>query len=80
MLADVLGLPVAVSAVTETSARGVALLALEALGELRDLTEAPLYLGPTYEPDPARHARYQEARKRQERLYNVLMEGSWLFV
>ncbi len=80
MLADVLGLPVAVSAVTETSARGVALLALEALGELRDLTEAPLYLGPTYEPDPARHARYQEARKRQERLYNVLMEGSGLFV
>ena len=72
MLADVLGYPVVLSGVEEISARGVALLVLEALGVLNDVTEAPFFAGTVYVPDSQRHERYQEARYRQERLYRLL--------
>lgn len=75
MMADVLGRPVAVSQVGEASARGAALLALEALGALEDLSAAPAFVGRTYEPDVKRHARYQEAMARQRALYEKLVPG-----
>jgi len=74
IIADALGAPVIASGVTEASARGAALLALEALGELTDVGQAPAYLGEIYEPDTARHARYREALERQRALYRALIQ------
>ncbi len=73
IIADVLGQPVSISTVEETSARGTALLALEALGVLKDLEEAPLFVGETFVPDPTRHERYRAARARQAELYRRLV-------
>ncbi len=73
IIADVLGHPVTVLVVPEASARGVALLALEALGVIQDLEHAPLFTGKVYQPNLAHHQRYQEAMKRQEALYQTLL-------
>jgi gluconokinase len=73
-MADVLGRPVAVSQVREGSARGAALLALEALGALRDVAEAPPFLGAVFTPDAGRHAHYREAVARQRALYEKLVQ------
>ncbi len=75
MLADVLQRPITASTVTEASSRGAALLALEASGELEDLAAAPAPLGKTYEPDPANRDRYREAMKRQQNLYDMMMDS-----
>ncbi len=75
MLADVLERPITASTVTEASSRGAALLALEASGALEDLAAAPAPLGKTYEPDPANRDRYREAMKRQQDLYDMMMDS-----
>ena len=69
MLADVLGRPVTLSDTREASSRGAVLLALEMEGKIRDIADVPVPLAQTYEPDMARHARYQKALERQEELY-----------
>ena len=61
LLADVLGQPLHISKVAETSSRGTALFALEALGLLPDGHLLPPPLGKTIAPGPARHAIYREA-------------------
>jgi len=68
MLADALGHPVTWSHEPETTSRGAALLALQALGALPDLAAVRAPLGETFEPDPARHARYRDALERQRAL------------
>jgi gluconokinase len=68
LCADVLGRRVTASAVSEGSARGAAVHALERLGAHVDL--APL--GPTYEPHPERTAAHAAARERQRELYRRL--------
>lgn len=73
ILADVLGVPVTLSKVSEASSRGAALLAAHSLGLLPDLAAAPMYLGKTYTPDPSRHAVYQTARARHEELYAQML-------
>ena len=73
MMADVLGQPVSAVSGLEASSRGTALLVLEALGALRSLEDAPLAVGPTYQPDQERHARYTRAIERQKRLYDLLI-------
>ena len=75
MLADVLERPITASTVTEASSRGAALLALEASGALEDLAAAPAPMGKTYEPDPANRDRYREAMKRQQDLYDMMMDS-----
>ena len=75
ILADVLGRPITLSLAKEASARGAALLALESLGELSDISEAPDLLGETWQPDPEHHAIYQEAIRRQVALYRKLYGG-----
>ena len=74
IMADVLGRPVAASEVREASARGAALLALEALGVLGNLMEALPFIGLLFEPDAARHARYRRAIERQQALYETLVK------
>jgi len=73
IMADVLGHPLTASTEAEASSRGAALLALEALGALPDLREAPFSFGRTYLPDPDRHERYQRALERQRELYDLLV-------
>ena len=73
IMADVLGRPVHLSAEEEASSRGAALMALEAVGAVRDLAAVPAERGPVFEPDPGRHDRYQRAIDRQRQLYDTLI-------
>lgn len=75
IMADTLGRPVAVSEVQEASGRGAALLALEALGVLKDLSQAPEFIGPVFDPDFKRHERYLRAIERQKALYEKLIKS-----
>ncbi len=75
IMADTLGRPVAVSEVQEASARGAALSALEALGILNHLSEAPSFIGSVFDPDFKRHERYLKAIERQKALYEKLIKG-----
>ena len=76
IMTDVLGHPVSVSRVQETSARGSALLALEALGALAGLEDAPDFVDVARYPDSGRHARYRLAIERQQGLYEKLVKAS----
>ncbi len=67
IVTDVLGVPLTLSSQAEASARGAALLALDALGAGTRPALAP---GRTVVPDPERHARYRAARERHRRLYD----------
>ena len=74
IIADALGVPIAISAIREASARGAALLALEALGVLPDAGQVPLEtVGAVVMPNLDYHRRYQGARERQQRLYDQLV-------
>ena len=68
ILADVLGRPVIRSDVAEPTSRGAAIWALQALGHPVP-AEPESDGGHSFEPHPAHHAVYQEARARQDRLY-----------
>ena len=74
-MADALGRPLIASEEREASSRGAALVALELVGALPGGVEAaPRPGGRVVEPDPARHARYVEARARQRELYRREIE------
>ena len=75
IMADTLGRPVAISEVQEASGRGSALLALQALGILKSLREAPDFVGPVFDPDSGHHERYRKAIERQKALYEKLVKG-----
>jgi gluconokinase len=72
LIADALGHPVTLAADHETTSRGAALLALQALGRLDDLGAVPLPPGEPLRPDPAHHARLRQALERQRRLDTAL--------
>jgi gluconokinase len=67
IVTDALGVSVALDDDVEASARGAALLALEALGAPVPVAPPPLRV---LRPAPERHARYRAARERQRRLYD----------
>src|SRR5262245_66264008 len=70
IMADVLNRPLLASAEQEATSRGVALLALEALG----LAEShPAATGDIYTPNPESHALHQVALQKQVELYNRLI-------
>jgi gluconokinase len=72
MLADVLNLPVTTSPEPEASSRGAALLVLHALGKLPKLWTTRPGRGRRFRPRAGVHARYEGARRRQQRLYELL--------
>jgi gluconokinase len=72
ILADVLGQAVTVSGEEEASARGAALMALEAMGAIRDAAELAPAVGATFSPEAAHHEVYLRARERQQQLYSQL--------
>ncbi|MGH7344333.1 MAG: gluconokinase [Candidatus Rokuibacteriota bacterium] len=68
IITDAIGRPLVRSAEPEATCRGAALLALQALGVLPDLSSARQPPGETFVPRAAHHARYLEALERQQRL------------
>ncbi len=74
IMADVLGRPVIASGEPEASSRGAALLALESLGLLSRVEDAPAALGRVFEPVPDRTARYAAGLERQKALYRLLVQ------
>ena len=75
ILADTFGTPIYPSLDHEASARGVALLALEALGILPDIAKVEPRLATPTQPDAARGAIYKKGAARQKKLYQVLLES-----
>ena len=72
IIADVLGRPLMFGGTAESSIRGAALLALEAVGKIANIDEEPVLVEQVFEPDMTRHARYLEGLARQEELYQRL--------
>ena len=74
MIADVLGRRLELSAVSEASSRGAALLALEAAGKIDSIETVYLELAPVVcEPDMKRHVRYAKAIERQQKFYEKVI-------
>jgi len=73
IVADTLNAPLYPLLEREASARGVALLALEALGIIHDIAHVPVELEAPVLPDEARHAIYGNAANRQRKLYHTLL-------
>ena len=73
IMADVLGQPVIASAVPEASSRGAALLVLEATKRISDLNQIPNPCGNVYLPDSERYGIYAMALRRQDELYELLI-------
>jgi gluconokinase len=72
-MADVLSVPLGVSAEQQDTSRGTAILALNALGIWDSLDTYPAHIAETYEPDPAKYDIYASARERQTELYTRLL-------
>lgn len=76
VLADALDTPLYPLREREASARGAALMALEALGVLSDVAQLAPDLDQPVQPDPARGAIYRSAVERQRHLYQLLLGAS----
>lgn len=74
ILADVLGEPITVSPQEEASARGAALMALEALGVDTNTNPSETVSAERILPNRAHHEIYQAAMARQNKLYELLLE------
>ena len=72
MLADALAKPVALTAAREASSRGAVLLALEAMGKLKSIADAPASLARVYEPQAERAPLYRAGLARQQMIYDLL--------
>ncbi|HLW78662.1 MAG TPA: FGGY-family carbohydrate kinase, partial [Terriglobia bacterium] len=74
IIADALGRPVVACEESEASSRGVAILALERLGAIRQAGDGPQPGGRAFEPVPEHHRVYDAELERQRRLYAKLFE------
>lgn len=75
ILADVLGRPITLSATTEASARGAALLALEATGRIDSIKGFPVQEEKTFTPNMSRHAHYLAGLERQIKYYEKFVDA-----
>jgi gluconokinase len=73
IVADTLGVAIHPSKNHEASARGAALLALEAMGIIDDIAEIPPHLGDPVLPDAQRGLIYRRAARRQQAWYRVVL-------
>jgi gluconokinase len=73
IIADTLNSPLYPLLEHEASARGSALLALEALGIIHDIAHVPVELESPVLPDEARHTIYEHAADRQRKLYHTML-------
>lgn len=69
MMADIFGVPVRLNESNESGAIGAILLTMKATGRVTSLAEATRHVGfgQTFEPDAARHRRYQQVYQRFEK-------------
>ncbi len=74
IIADILGVPIKLSAETEATSRGVAVLALSALGQIRSLDQLPAITAHTCQPVLQRRAIYDAGAARHQRLYDLLVD------
>lgn len=72
IMADCLGAPLVESREKEGSARGAALLALEACGEIGSIADLPGERGREIEPDASQRPVFERALQRQHALYEHL--------
>jgi gluconokinase len=77
IMADVIGAPVAASAVDEASSRGAALLALQALGHIDNLETLPTPCNKIYEPIAEHQARYLSGFERHQKFYEQAAKTLW---
>jgi gluconokinase len=75
-LADALGQPVYRSLADEVSARGAALLALEALGFIQDVSDQMPLVGDAYHPDAERHLQFEKMIASQKEFYQKVNSTS----
>jgi gluconokinase len=73
ILADTLATVLSPTYEHEASARGAALLALEAIGAMKDVSAVEIELAPALQPDAQRGAIYRQAARRQWQLYQSLL-------
>lgn len=73
IVADTLGVAINPSMNHEASARGAALLALEALGIIDDVAAIPPHLGDPVQPDAQCSVIYRRAARRQQAWYRVVL-------
>ncbi|GCE13803.1 gluconokinase [Tengunoibacter tsumagoiensis] len=73
IVADTLNTAIYPSIEHEASARGAALLALEALGVIKDVAEIAPTIHEPVQPNANRTALYQKAAARQQQLYQLLL-------
>ena len=73
IMADVLGEPIVALLEKEITSRGIALLGLQQLGIIQQLSELPPTTGHTYLPNHAHHTRHQAAIERQAEVYDLLV-------
>lgn len=59
--------------VREASSTGAVLLALEALGKIKNIADLKTAKGAAFKPDAAKHKIYKMARERHEKFYNQLI-------
>lgn len=76
IMADVLGEPIVALTEKEITSRGIALLGLQQLGVLQQLSDLPPTTGHTYLPNDAHHARHQQALERQLAVYELLIPSA----
>jgi gluconokinase len=74
-LADALGQPVYPSTMGEVSARGAALLALEALGIIQEEGDFLPFVGEAYNPDPKRYQYFQTMLRSQKEFYRQVFNA-----
>ena len=75
IIADTFGASLFPSLDQEASARGAALLALEAMGLLPDVAEVPTHVKQAVKPDPEKYVVYRKGATRQKHLYQLLLDG-----
>ncbi len=73
IMADVLGQRLIASGEREATSRGAALRALQSLGLLKAVEDAPDRLGAAYEPNAQNHAIYASGLQRHRELYERLL-------
>jgi gluconokinase len=74
IIADVLATNLSLPDTREASSRGVVLLALEAIGKIVEIENIETPEGLKFKFDKKRHEIYQNARKRHEKFYKLLVE------
>ncbi|MGI8550749.1 MAG: gluconokinase [Dehalococcoidia bacterium] len=71
--ADVLGQRLIASSEAEATSRGAALMALQSLGEIAAIEDAPDHFGDAFGPDRDHYVTYQQAAASQRKLYDLLL-------